>query len=75
MEGMLWFDDDKTPDLAQKLRRAFEHYRQKYGREPRLCLVNESAVDGEMEVDGVRVVPRKNVMAHHMLITAEADGV
>ena len=42
--GMLWYDTDRTTDLATKLERAASHYRAKYGAQPNLCLLHPSAV-------------------------------
>ncbi len=38
--GMLWFDNDPRRTFDEKLTRAAEHYRRKYGRAPEVCFVN-----------------------------------
>ena len=38
--GMLWYDNDPKTTLTDKVARAVEYYRKKYGRDPNLCLVN-----------------------------------
>jgi hypothetical protein len=38
--GMMWFDNDPKTALGEKVSRAAEYYRQKYGKAPNLCLVN-----------------------------------
>jgi hypothetical protein len=40
--GMLWFDNDPKKPLAEKVERAADYYRQKYGLVPDLCLVHPS---------------------------------
>jgi hypothetical protein len=38
----LWFDSDPKRDLAEKVARAADRYRFKFGRRPNLCYVNPS---------------------------------
>jgi hypothetical protein len=40
--GMLWLDDGGQADLRSRVREAAENYRQQYGVEATLCLVNPS---------------------------------
>jgi hypothetical protein len=73
-EGLLWFDADPKRDLAEKVARAAERYRRKFGRQPNLCYVNAHALDqGSLELGGVRLVPAANVLKHHFWI-GEEDG-
>jgi len=44
--GMLWYDDGRQGPLEDRLLRAVEYYRRKYGRTPTLCLVNPGTMDG-----------------------------
>ncbi len=37
--GMLWFDADTRRAFDEKVERAVDYYRQKYGDTPDLCLV------------------------------------
>lgn len=46
--GMLWFDDNKTRDLADKINRANVHYQEKYGIEPDICYVHPSMIEEYM---------------------------
>jgi hypothetical protein len=71
-EGLLWFDADPKRDLAEKVARAAERYRFKFGRRPNLCYVNAAALDaGSIEIDGIRLVPAANVLKHHFWIGEE----
>ena len=38
--GMLWHDDDKKRTPSDKVLRACNHYQQKYGAFPTVCVVN-----------------------------------
>jgi hypothetical protein len=44
---LAWFDADKKKPAAEKLAEACRRYREKFGHEPRVCLVNpEDAFEG-----------------------------
>ena len=66
--GMLWLDDDKKTTLEDKVLRAADYYREKYGRAPNLCLVNKSTIDQEQHVGQISVQPVKNVLPHHFWV-------
>lgn len=71
-EGLLWFDSDKKRNLANKVARAADRYRFKFGHRPNICYVHASMLDnGSVELDGVRVVPAYNVLKHHFWIGIE----
>jgi hypothetical protein len=38
--GLLWFDNDPRTPLTDKVERAADYYRRKYGRIPDMCLVH-----------------------------------
>ena len=63
--GMLWLDDDKRRSVDEKVRRAVAYYREKYGRQPDLCLVHKAALKGERRIDAVQVQPARTVLPHH----------
>ncbi|HID51633.1 MAG TPA: hypothetical protein EYP41_06320 [Anaerolineae bacterium] len=63
--GMLWLDDDKQRPLEDKVSRAADYYREKYGRLPDLCLVNPKMLVQEKKVGRVRVQPKNTVLLHH----------
>ncbi len=56
--GMLWFDNDPTSGLPEKVQRAADYYRRKYGAAPDLCLVHPHMLGkgqpalGTIEVEG-----------------------
>lgn len=63
--GMMWLDTDKTRTFEEKVTRAADHYREKYGRFPELCLVNKRLLDDERKVGRVVVQPAKTVLPDH----------
>ncbi|HSG17948.1 MAG TPA: hypothetical protein VLE70_16740 [Anaerolineae bacterium] len=63
--GMLWLDDDKQTSLEDKVLRAADYYREKYGQAPNLCLVNKTMVEDERRVGKIQVQPVKNVLPNH----------
>jgi len=70
-EGLLWFDDNPTRPVSDKIERAVQRYQQKYGHNPDVCYVHESEIrtqlkEGEPSLaDGVKVLPAKSVLPHH----------
>ena len=63
--GMMWLDTDKQRSLEEKVRRAADYYRDKYGRFPEFCLVNSRILTDEKKVGRVKVRPGKSVMPGH----------
>ena len=86
--GLLWYDGDPKRPLEDKVGRAAERYRQKFGRWPNTCYVHPQVVDGE-GADGlrlacqakspkatIRVLSAPNILVHHFWLgeTSERDG-
>lgn len=66
--GMLWLDADKRRPLEEKVQRAAEYYRDKYGRFPELCYVNVAML-GEAEevtVGKIKVQSAKTIVRDHL---------
>lgn len=75
--GMLWFDNDPKTEMALKIERAVEYYRQKYGRAPTLCFVHPSMIaktaapeteaeaDAPLKAAGVEVRSSRSVLPNH----------
>ena len=64
--GMMWLDNDKQRSLEEKVRRAADYYREKYGRFPELCLVNAKLLEDEKKIGRVKVQPAKAVLPGHL---------
>jgi hypothetical protein len=75
-EGLLWFDDDKGSDLAQKVGRAAACYRQKHGHGPTVCFVHPSLLDEHAPTyaNGVRIEGLPIILIHHFWIGEGCDG-
>jgi len=67
-EGLLWFDDDPTCSLEDKVARAARRYREKFGVAPDTCCVHPSAVNGKATANGISIVPSPSVLRHHFWI-------
>jgi hypothetical protein len=72
-EGLLWFDADPKTSLGDKVAAAAKRYQRKYGRKPNLCYVNPLMLPGNepAEYEGVRLIPRSNILKHHFWIGVE----
>jgi hypothetical protein len=67
--GMLWYDDDRQRTLEDKVRRAADYYRRKYGQSPNLCLINpQSANGGPQAVNSIKLQTAANILPHHFWI-------
>lgn len=67
--GMLWLDADVRRTLDEKIERAIDYYRQKYGAVPDLCLVNTSTfTEEELSIGPVKVQRTRTVLPHHFWV-------
>lgn len=67
--GMLWLDADARRTLDEKVERAVEYYRQKYGTTPDLCLVNTTTfTEEERNIGVVKVQRTRTVLPHHFWV-------
>ena len=74
--GMLWFDNDPKTTLKDKIIRAADYYRKKYGRVPNTCLINPDALSGEkIDLGILSVRPYRPVLPGHFLIGFEEKTV
>jgi hypothetical protein len=66
-EGLLWFDDNPTRAMTDKIERAVQRYQQKYGHNPDVCYVHPAHLkEGELSLaEGIKVLPAKSVLPHH----------
>jgi hypothetical protein len=84
--GMLWYDDDTKRPLGEKVARAVDYYKTKYGSVPTVCFVNpvtlndapDAAAGGSpssLLVAGVHIRSARNVMVDHFWIgVGESNG-
>lgn len=70
--GLMWFDNSKL-SLADKVRKAAEYYKKKYGRDAEMCLVNPSMMGDQKlsEVDKITVRAWRPVLPGHIWIGIE----
>ena len=66
--GMLWYDDDSKRRLDEKVARAVEFYRAKYGVQPTECYVHPGmlAAGDQAMTAGVRVRGNRTVIKNHL---------
>ena len=70
--GMLWYDNDPKTALSVKIEKAVDYYRHKYGRDPNLCLIHPTALDGKKsENEIITVRPYRPVLPGHLWIGIE----
>lgn len=69
--GLLFFDNDPKTTLAEKIDRAANLYKVKYGLDPTLCLVNPKALTPGMEMPAITVRPYRIVLPGHLWVGIE----
>lgn len=71
--GMMWFDNSQTA-LNIKIQKAVDYYKKKYGRQPDLCLVHPSLLEGNVQlslINGLSVRPYRPVLPGHIWVGIE----
>src|SRR5262245_49804694 len=74
--GMLWYDDDNKRPFSEKVARAVDFYKAKYGSVPTVCFVNPAAIKQAPDsAAGVQIRPARNVMVDHFWLgVGETNG-
>ena len=73
--GMLWFDNTPNISLKTKIEKAVKYYRQKYHREPNLCLIHPNMIEDEKpEMDSMTIRPYQPVLPGHLWIGIEDNN-
>ena len=73
--GMLWFDNDSKVDLATKVHRAADYYRNKYGKTPNLCFVHPSMVENaSYQGNGIELRTTRSVLPNHFWLGVNTAG-
>ena len=65
--GMLWYDNNPTSDLPQKVERAAAYYHKKYGAAPNLCLVNPQMLKEDQTASCSLDIKTTPIILHHHL--------
>lgn len=74
----VWYDDNPKKSVNAKIDEAVLKYKQKFGKDPSICKLNEnmqpqnSEVSSLDEVAGVKVLRAKNVPQNYFWIGNEA---
>ncbi|HIP95785.1 MAG TPA: hypothetical protein EYH32_01050 [Anaerolineae bacterium] len=65
--GWMWFDSDPQKTFEEKVRLAAKRYREKFGRSPTVCYVNNGQVNGQREIHcgTVHIIGAHNILPHH----------
>lgn len=68
--GMMWLDADKKRSLEEKVERAAEYYKDKYGRLPELCLVHTNMLSAEKKIGRIKIQPTNAIVRNHFWLGA-----
>ncbi len=73
--GMLWFDNDPKADLSNKIERAADYYRRKYGRLPDLCFVHPSMLGSSpARPSKIEIRSSRSILPNHFWIGIHQPG-
>jgi len=80
--GMLWFDDDSRRSLSEKVARAVDFYKTKYGSPPTVCFINPATLKDKPAPEtagGIQLRSARNVLVDHFWLgmgenSAEENG-
>jgi len=76
--GMLWYDDDSRRSLSEKVARAVDFYKQKYGSPPTVCFINPATLKDKAAPEtagGVQLRSARNVLVDHFWLgVGETNG-
>ena len=66
-DGLLWFDDNPTRPVGDKIERAVQSYKKKYGHSPNVCYLNPMHLkEGDANLaEDVRILPTNSVLPCH----------
>jgi hypothetical protein len=64
--GLLWFDN--KGEIEERISRAIDRHRKKFGVWPNTCCVNKAQVGDLTEIDGVNIVVRPNALVDHFWV-------
>ena len=73
--GMLWFDSNHGKAVAQRVERAANYYKEKYGRAATLCFVHPSTLAESSKVGGVEIQPMDTVLPNHFWLGVKPEPV
>lgn len=73
-EGLLWFDNDPTVQLKDKIQQAAQRYRLRLKRSPTVCYLNTEQFSSDLEtVNGITVKPASYIRPHYLWIGVESE--
>jgi hypothetical protein len=76
--GMLWYDDDNRRSLSEKVARAVDFYKTKYGSPPTVCFINPATLKDKAAPEmagGIQLRSARNVLVDHFWLgVGETNG-
>jgi len=67
--GMLWFDNDPSSELEDKISRAAGYYEKKYGMTPDLCFVHPSMLKNKtLPSSSIQIKTDRSILPNHFWI-------
>ncbi|GAB4444820.1 MAG: hypothetical protein Kow0031_27280 [Anaerolineae bacterium] len=74
-EGLLWFDNDPTVQLKDKIQQAATRYRLRLKQKPTVCYLNAAQFSADLEsVNGITLKPVSYIRPHYLWIGVETES-
>jgi len=70
--GLLWYDDDARKPLEKKIDEAAARFREKFGRSPTTCYVNETTT--AITHPRLKVLPHRLIRPNHLWVGVDRVG-
>ncbi len=72
----VWYDDNPRKTVGAKIDEAVLRYKERYGRTPDICMLNEAIPLGEYQpsplTNGLKVLAAKNVPQNYFWVGSDA---
>ncbi len=71
-QGLVWYDNDPSKSLDDKMNEAAVRYKEKFGVEPNVCYVHPSHLNGlHASTVNMRLIKAPQVLPNHLWLEAE----
>lgn len=72
----VWYDDNPKKSISAKIDEAVVRYKQKYGKAPKVCMLNEKTQTEDyagVAANGFQVLPVKHIRQNYFWIGMESN--
>jgi hypothetical protein len=74
IKWLVWYDDNPTKSIGDKIGNAASRYRKKFGQVPNICQVHPADLPSGRSVRTMPIVARIAALRHHIWVGAVEDA-